>query len=75
MAPGVPDAPNESRLMIGPRAIKDMIEHFPLARGAKSDPQLVWNFGDSEVDVKSLESSVDTKGLLGALSPCDAEMN
>ena len=62
MAPGVPDVPYESRLTIGPRAIKDMIEHFPAARGAKSDPQLIWTFGDSEVEVKSLESSMDNKG-------------
>jgi hypothetical protein len=63
MAPGVPDAFNESNLTIGPKAVKDMIEHFPLAKGAKSDPQLIWNFGESEVELRSLESSIDTKGL------------
>lgn len=62
MAPGIPDATNESRLNIGPKAVKDMIEHFPLARGARSDPQLIWHFADSEVELKSLESSVDAKG-------------
>ncbi|KAG0707339.1 Rad9-domain-containing protein [Suillus ampliporus] len=62
LSPGVPDSSNESRLTIGPRAIKDITEHFPNARGAKSDPQLVWTFGDTEVEVKSLESSIDTRG-------------
>lgn len=63
MAPGAPDAFNESNLTIGPKAVKDMIEHFPLARGAKSDPQLIWSFGESEVELRSLESSLDSKGL------------
>ncbi|KAF9464941.1 Rad9-domain-containing protein [Collybia nuda] len=62
MAPGVPDAYNESNLTIGPKAVKDMIEHFPLARGVKSDPQLIWSFGESEVELRSLESSIDSKG-------------
>ncbi|KAF4567626.1 hypothetical protein EYR40_006627 [Pleurotus pulmonarius] len=62
MAPGSPDTDNESHLTIGPRAVKDMLEHFPVARGTKSDPQLVWSFKDTEVEVKSLETSLDTKG-------------
>lgn len=62
MVPGIPDSINESHLSIGPRALKDIIEHFPLFKGAKSDPQLVWSFGDSEVDLKSLESSIDSRG-------------
>lgn len=66
MAPGIPEATNESNLTIGPKALKDMIEHFPLARGVKSDPQLIWSFGETEVELRSLESSVDTKG--GGLS-------
>ncbi|KAJ7725867.1 Rad9-domain-containing protein [Mycena maculata] len=59
LAPGVPDANNESHLTVGPRAIRDMLEQFPAAR---SDPQLIWNFGESEVEVKSFESSLDPKG-------------
>ncbi|KAG6902745.1 hypothetical protein C0995_011893 [Termitomyces sp. Mi166 len=62
MAPGILDAINESNLTIGPKTLKDMIEHFPLARGVKSDPQLIWSFGDAEVELRSLESSIDTKG-------------
>ncbi|KAG6844054.1 hypothetical protein H0H87_010135 [Tephrocybe sp. NHM501043] len=62
MAPGIPDALNESHLTIGPKALKDMIEHFPLARGVKSDPQLIWSFGEVEVELRSLESSIDVKG-------------
>jgi len=62
MTPGVPNVSYESRLTVGPRVIKDMIEHFPSARGAKSDPQLIWTFEESEVEVKSLESLIDSKG-------------
>ncbi|KAG9316562.1 Rad9-domain-containing protein [Chiua virens] len=62
LSPGVPESDNESRLTIGPKAIKDITEHFPSGRGLKNDPQLVWTFGDTDVDVKSLESSIDTKG-------------
>ncbi|KAI6002707.1 Rad9-domain-containing protein [Pisolithus albus] len=62
LSPGVPDSENESRLMIGPRAIRDITEHFPNGRGTKSDPQVVWTFGATEVDVKSLESSLDPRG-------------
>jgi hypothetical protein len=39
-----------------------MIDHFPSVKGNKGDPQLVWSFGDSEVEIKSLETSIDTKG-------------
>jgi len=63
MAPGVPDADNESNLTIGPKSVKDMIEHFPIAKGPKSDPQLIWTFRHADVELKSLESSIDTKGL------------
>ncbi|KAJ7462242.1 Rad9-domain-containing protein [Mycena galericulata] len=59
LAPGVPDANNESHLTVGPRAIRDMLEQFPAGR---SDPQLIWNFGESDVEVKSFESSLDAKG-------------
>jgi cell cycle checkpoint control protein RAD9A len=64
LAPSIPDGSNESRLTIGPKAVKDMIEHFPFAKGGKSDPQLIWSFGDSEVQLKSCETSIDSKGQL-----------
>lgn len=69
LSPGVPESENESRLTIGPRAIKDITEHFPSGRGMKNDPQLVWTFGDTDVEVKSLESSIDTKGQYHARLP------
>ncbi|KAG2150578.1 Rad9-domain-containing protein [Suillus clintonianus] len=62
LSPGIQDPFSVSRLTIGPRAIKDITEHFPNARGAKSDPRLIWTFGDTEVEVKTLESSIDTRG-------------
>ncbi|KIL00681.1 hypothetical protein PAXRUDRAFT_821369 [Paxillus rubicundulus Ve08.2h10] len=66
LSPGVPESENESRLTIGPRAIKDITEHFSSGRGMKNDPQLVWTFGETDVVVKSLESSIDAKGALHA---------
>ncbi|KAJ3762382.1 Rad9-domain-containing protein [Lentinula raphanica] len=62
IAPGVPDSSNETLLRIGPRAIRDIIEQFSLPKGAKSDPQLIWTFAEAEVAVRSLESSIDTRG-------------
>lgn len=62
MAPGALDSPNESRLSIGPKAVKDMIEHFSSAKGGKSDPQLIWSFGETDVQLKSWETSIDSKG-------------
>jgi cell cycle checkpoint control protein RAD9A len=58
----VPVALNESHVVIGPKAMRDMIDHFPSTRG-KADPQLIWVFDDTEVQVKSLENSVDGKGV------------
>lgn len=49
-------------MTIGPKALKDMIDHFPSTKGAKTDPQLTWAFDESEVRVRSLETSVDLKG-------------
>ena len=69
MTPGVPVAPHESRLTIGPKAIKAIIEHFPPARGPKSDPQLIWKFGETEVDVKSHDHSIDAKGGIFGIQP------
>jgi cell cycle checkpoint control protein RAD9A len=61
--PPQPDATIESRLTIGPRAVKDIVEHFPSARiTGKNDPQLVWQFEEEEVQVKSVGSKGDTKG-------------
>lgn len=47
--------------MVGPKTMKSMLEHFPFSKG-KSDPQLVWNFYDEEVVLRSLESGTDGKG-------------
>jgi len=62
LSPGIPDSHNESRLTIGPRGVKDIIERFPSSRGAKSDPQLIWTFAEVEVEIKSVETSMDSKG-------------
>lgn len=63
----VPEALNESHVVIGPKAMRDMIDHFPSTRG-KADPQLIWVFDDTEVQVRSFETSLDGKGALDIVS-------
>lgn len=53
---------DESYVTIGPKMLKDIIEHFPSVRGNKGDPQLVWGFTNSEVIIRSMETSLDTRG-------------
>lgn len=62
MSPSEPDGSNETTLTIGPRALRDILEHFSPSRGAKHDPQLIWTFKETEVTVKTLKSSLDLKG-------------
>jgi cell cycle checkpoint control protein RAD9A len=57
MSPGIPDDAHESRLTVGAKSVKDVLEHFPVAIGPKSDPQLIWRFDDGEVTVKSFEAA------------------
>lgn len=64
MAPNVPDSSEQSRLSIGPKAIREIIERFPLSKPQKSDPQLIWSFADDEVQVRSQESCLDTRSAL-----------
>ena len=66
MSPTMPDAELESHLTVGPKALRSMLEHFPFGKGAKTDPQLIWNFNESEVQLRSLESAVDAKGAVAA---------
>lgn len=62
--------------------MKDIIEHFPVSKGPKSDPQLVWSFEADEVLVKSLENVLESKGISevsyfqhadAQLGPCSQE--
>ncbi len=62
LAPSVPDATNESRLTVGPKALKELIDHFPVSKGSRSDPQLIWTFEETEISLKSVESSIDSRG-------------
>ncbi|KAI9464830.1 Rad9-domain-containing protein [Russula earlei] len=57
----VPEAVNESHVVIGPKAMRDMIDHFPSTRG-KADPQIIWVFDDTEVYVRSFDNTIDGKG-------------
>ena len=66
MSPTMPDAEMESHITVGPKALRSMLEHFPFGKGAKTDPQLIWNFNESEVQLRSLESAVDAKGTFAA---------
>ena len=62
MAPTCPDAPEESKVTIGPRALRDVIDHFSVNKGAKSDPQLVWTFADGELTLRSSDSIAGNRG-------------
>ncbi|TFK51794.1 hypothetical protein OE88DRAFT_1712289 [Heliocybe sulcata] len=61
LAPGSPSTLSESRLTIGPRSVKDMIEQFPSTKTAKGNPQLVWTFSHTDVHLKSVDSFFDSK--------------
>ncbi|PFH46182.1 hypothetical protein AMATHDRAFT_183784, partial [Amanita thiersii Skay4041] len=62
LVPHTTDQSIESQLVIGPRALKEMIEHFPAAKGIKSDPQLTWTFAETEVGLRSLDTNLDARG-------------
>ncbi|KAI0630855.1 Rad9-domain-containing protein [Trametes polyzona] len=62
MSPSMPDAALESHVTIGPKPLRYLLEHFPFGKGSKTDPQLIWVFHDTEVQLRSLESAVDAKG-------------
>ncbi|KAI0731431.1 Rad9-domain-containing protein [Earliella scabrosa] len=62
LMPTVQPSPIQSRLVIGPKTLKGLLEHFPLGRGSKADPKLMWNFLEDEVQLRSLEPTTDAKG-------------
>lgn len=62
LAPSALDNAGESHVIIGSKMLKEMLDHFPVAKG-KSDPRLIWSFGETEVGVKSLDTSVENKGF------------
>ncbi len=64
LAPSSSDRAGESQVIIGSRMLKEMLEHFPAAKG-KSDPRLIWSFGETEVGVRSLDTSIENKGYQG----------
>ena len=66
MAPGVPDTPNQARVNIGPTALRNMLEHFPMNKGTKADPQIIWSFSNENVSLRTCESSMD-RGQLDLL--------
>ncbi|CUA70105.1 hypothetical protein RSOLAG22IIIB_00451 [Rhizoctonia solani] len=57
LAPTLPQQ-RPSRVVIGPRAMKDLLDHF----GRRADTQLQWMFNDEEVRVRSLERDADNQG-------------
>ncbi|KAF8578223.1 hypothetical protein K439DRAFT_1247150, partial [Ramaria rubella] len=61
-APQISASPIESRVTVGPHALKDILAHFPHAKGTKSDPELIWLFGLNDVKVKSKELGGEAKG-------------
>lgn len=70
MAPTCPDSPEESKVTVGPRALKDVIDHFSVNKAAKSDPQLVWTFADGELTLRSSDSIAGNKGGASIMPSC-----
>ncbi|KAF8629197.1 hypothetical protein AX17_005782 [Amanita inopinata Kibby_2008] len=64
LAPPASDPSEESRVIIGSRMLKEMLEHFPTTKGVKSDPQLVWSFTETEVGLKSFDTTSDKKAKM-----------
>jgi cell cycle checkpoint control protein RAD9A len=62
MTPNTSNNIEESTLSVAPKALKDMIEHFSLNKGPKSDPQLIWKFTEEDVTLKTMESSLEGRG-------------
>ncbi|EJD07267.1 uncharacterized protein FOMMEDRAFT_164289 [Fomitiporia mediterranea MF3/22] len=61
-APLIPSSQEESRILVQAHAIKEIIDHFPGGKSARSDPELVWRFEEDEVKVRSMEKGIDAKG-------------
>ena len=61
LAPRLPSSSvvSHSKVVVGPRAVKDLLEHFSGLR--KMDAQLNWEFGNVSVKVKSRESGASVK--------------
>ncbi|KAI0078686.1 hypothetical protein K474DRAFT_1641090 [Panus rudis PR-1116 ss-1] len=62
MAPNIPESLEQSHICIGPRSLKDILEHFSVAKYGKNDAQLIWTFGHEDVVVRSHEGALSTKG-------------
>ncbi len=62
--PSTSDSPDESRLTVAPKAIRDLIEHFPFPRGPKYDPKLIWKFEDQEIFLRGQDASLEAEGAI-----------
>ncbi|KAI0091660.1 Rad9-domain-containing protein [Irpex rosettiformis] len=62
VTPSLIDSSDESRLTVAPKAIKDLIEHFPFPKGPKYDPKLIWRFEEQEIFLKGQEASNELEG-------------
>lgn len=55
-----PSSPSEtSRVKVGPRAVKDLLNHFARSEGqgaSKVDARLFWHFGSIQVKISSQDS-------------------
>lgn len=62
-APVIPDNDDESKIVVQARAVKQILDLFPSAHGAKSDAELVWRFDENEVKIKNVEKGGDGKSV------------
>ncbi|KIO32475.1 hypothetical protein M407DRAFT_213536, partial [Tulasnella calospora MUT 4182] len=69
LAPNLPVTSTQSSVVVGPRAVKDLMDHFNLTKakgGRAAGLRLIWEWGADEVNVKS------SAGLLGG--PTDSQI-
>ncbi|KAG8923465.1 hypothetical protein FRC00_006238, partial [Tulasnella sp. 408] len=69
LAPNLPVTSTQSSVVVGPRAVKDLMDHFNLTKakgGRAAGLRLIWEWGGDEVNVKS------SAGLLGG--PTDSQI-
>ena len=60
----IPDNDDESKVIVQARAVKQIIDLFPMTRGARNDPELVWRFHNRKVKIKNVDKGADGKGEL-----------
>ncbi|GJJ10059.1 hypothetical protein Clacol_004285 [Clathrus columnatus] len=68
LSPCVQPSSSESLVIVGPRTLKDVLDHFPFTKGVKNHPQLLWLFDLNNVKLKTYQGNADARMGKGQLS-------